>query len=153
MCSICIMHNYLPSNAIWETDSTSSISHISLYQNTQKSPLLKLSLFSPILWHIIKSMYNWKCQQKTYRSVSPHKLFLCNKCKLYLHISYHLCLPVLTVSLPNRISTYGMASIIGSLKNWDRNGALRFIINGQSWLRAWFATSIMDGGLTVRKKP
>jgi hypothetical protein len=39
------------------------------------------------------------------------------------------------------------------LKNWDRNGALRFIINGQSCLKAWFATSIMDGGLTVRKKP
>lgn len=91
--------------------------------------------------------------KKTYRSVSPHKLFLCYKCKLYLYILYYFCLPVLTVSLPNRISTYGMASIIGSLKNWDRNGALRFIINGQSCLRAWFAISIMDGGLTVRKKP
>lgn len=35
---------------------------------------------------------------------------------------------VLTVSLPNKMSTYGMASIIGFLKNWHKNGADRFIM-------------------------
>lgn len=34
----------------------------------------------------------------------------------------------LTVSFPNKMSMYGMACIIGSLKNWHKNGAERFII-------------------------
>lgn len=47
---------------------------------------------------------------------------------------------------------YGNAFIIGSLNNTGRNAALRFIINGFSLEWAYWAISIIDSGLTVKKK-
>lgn len=59
----------------------------------------------------------------------------------------------LTVSLPNRMSTYGMTFIRGSLKNWLMKGAERFMQKILSFSEACWATFRMDSGDTVRKKP
>ena len=39
------------------------------------------------------------------------------------------------------------------MKNWQRKGALRFMVNILLFSHACFATFIIDGGDTVRKKP
>lgn len=59
----------------------------------------------------------------------------------------------LTVSLPNKMSTYGMTSIKGSLKNWLMKGAERFMQKILLLSETCFATFRMDSGDTVKKKP
>lgn len=59
----------------------------------------------------------------------------------------------LTVSLPNKMSTYGMISIKGCLKNWLMKGAERFMQKILLLSEACFATFRMDSGDTVKKKP
>lgn len=63
------------------------------------------------------------------------------------------CLVPLTVSLPNKMSTYGMTFIKGSLKNWLMKGAERFMQKTLLLSEACLATLRIDSGDTVRKKP
>lgn len=92
---------------------------------------------SVIGWNLSNTEWEKKCNQRQYR---------------------HFRGPVtraasLTVSLPNKMSTYGMTSMRGSLKNWLMKGAERFMQKILSWSEACFATFRIDSGDTVKKKP
>lgn len=71
------------------------------------------------------------------------------------NILKHTCFSklLLTVSFPNRISTYGNNDDKCSLKVWQMYGALMFIINNFWFSNAVLATSRAEFGLTIRKKP
>lgn len=83
---------------------------------------------------------SWK--QPNYKSKRKHE-----KHPSWYRVSH------LTVSLPNKMSTYGMTFIRGSLKNWLMNGADRFMQKILLFSEACLATFRIDSGDTVRKKP
>lgn len=72
---------------------------------------------------------------------------------IVLHMGWNfLLICKLTDSFPNKMSTNGNVFSMGSLKNWQRKGADRFIVNTlpDSW--ACLAILNTEEGLTVRGK-